>query len=72
MVEVHDWQELVTGQGAAAARRLRVRTGDWSCDLAAGSRLVEGVGRTSLHSVTKDRETSTLHIRSMDFWALEE
>ena len=72
MVEVHDWRELVTGQGAAAARRLSVRTGDRSCDLSPGSRLVQGVDRTSLHSVTQDTETSSLHIRSLDFWALEE
>ena len=71
MVEVHDWQELVTRQGAAATRRLSVRTGDRSCDLP-GSRLVEGVDRTSLHSVTQDTETGDLHISSLDFWALEE
>ena len=71
VVEVHDWQELVTGQGAAP-RRLSVRTGDWSCDLAPASRLVEAVDRTSLHCVTADRETGDLHVRSLDFWALEE
>ena len=65
MVEVHDWQELVTGQGAAAARRLRVKSRD-------SSRLVEGVDRTSLHSVTQDTETGDMHISSLDFWALEE
>ena len=70
VVEVHDWRELVTGQGAAP-RRLSVRTGDWSCDLPA-SRLVEALDRTSLHSVTADRETGDLHVRSLDFWALEE
>ena len=72
VVEVHDWQELVTGQGAAAARRLSVRTGDRSCDLAPGNRLVQGVDRTSLHSVTQDTETGDLHISSLDFWTLEE
>ena len=71
VVEVHDWRELVTGQGAAP-RRLSVRTGDWSCDLSAASRLVEAVDRTSLHSVTADRETGDLHVRTLDFWALEE
>ena len=71
VVEVHDWRELVTGQGAAP-RRLSVRTGDWSCDLAPASRLVEAVDRISLHSVTADRETSTLHVRSLEFWAVDE
>ena len=71
VVEVHDWRELVTGQGAAP-RRLSVRTGDWSCDLAPASRLVEALDRISLHSVTADRETGDLHVRALDFWALEE
>ena len=71
VVEVHAWRELVTGQGAAP-RRLSVRTGDWSCDLAPASRLVEALDRISLHSVTADRETGDLHVRALDFWALEE
>ena len=71
VVEVHDWRELVTGQGAAP-RRLSVRTRDWSCDLAPASRLVEALDRISLHSVTADRETGDLHVRTLDFWALEE